>query len=179
VIVAAVVLGVLILNSGYHTPVVALPTAHNPVSGVTTTTQGAAPATTTTVSHAGVTVLVANDSTTNGVASGYATALQHAGWTILTPVTANPPIHATSSVYYAANKRSEADAVAKALGVPDGAVFPVSPATPVPSTTGADVIVLIGSDLAAETPPSTVPTTTATTAPKVTTTTKAHSSRAS
>jgi hypothetical protein len=119
------------------------------------------------VSHAGVKVLVANASTTNGVAAGYSTALQHAGWTVLPPVTAKPPAEATSSVYYATNKRSDADAVAAALGVPASAVLPVSPATPVAVTTGADVIVLVGSDLAAKTPPSTVPPTTA---PKATTT---------
>ncbi|HXR54131.1 MAG TPA: LytR C-terminal domain-containing protein, partial [Acidimicrobiales bacterium] len=106
------------------------------------------------------------------MALGYATALQHAGWTVLTPVTAKPPVHATSVVYYAANKRSEADAVAAALGVLPGAVLPVSPATPVSNIAGADVIVLIGSDLAAKTPPSTVPPTTTTTKPKATTTTK-------
>ena len=180
-IVAAVVLGVLILHEGTRSPVVALPSSHvpstslAPSSGATTTTTAhPSSSTSTTVSHAGVKVLVANDSTTNGVAAGYSTALQHAGWTVLKPVTARPPIHATSAVYYAANKRSEADAVAAALGVPLSAVLPVSPATPVSNTAGADVVVLVGSDLAAHTPPGTVPPTTSTTAPKSTTTTKAH-----
>lgn len=174
VIVAAVVLGVLILQSGYHAPVVALPTVGTPTSSTTTTVPAE---TTTTVSNARVTVLVANDSTTNGVAGEYSTVLTQAGWTLLAPATASPPIRATSSVYYAANKQSDAEAVAAALGVPQTAVFPVSSATPVPSTR-ADVIVIIGSDLAAETPPSTVPHGTTTTVPKTkttkaTTTTKA------
>jgi hypothetical protein len=103
--------------------------------------------------------------------------LQHAGWTLLPPVTAKPPAAATSSVYYAVNMHSQADAVAAALGIPVSAVLPVSPATPVASTAGADVIVLIGSDLAAKTPPSTVPPSTTPTVKTTTTTTK--SSKAS
>ena len=172
----AVVLGVLILQSGSHAPVVALPTVGTPTPPVTPTTHGGSAATTTTVSHAKVTVLVANDSTTNGVAGEYATVLTQAGWTLLAPGNAIPPIRSTSSVYYAANKRSDAEEVAAALGVPQTAVLPVSSATPVSSTTGADVIVIIGSDLAAETPPSTVPPTTT---PKTTTTTKARSTTTS
>jgi len=171
VIVTAVVLGVLILRVGGGPRVVTTPTPHVPSTGVTTTTSHSPSATSTTVSHAGVKVLVANASTTNGVAAGYSTALQHAGWRMLPPVTAKPPVQATSSVYYAANMRSQADAVAVALGIPSPAVLPVSPATPVASTAGADVIVFIGSDLAARTPPTTVPPSTTTTAPKTTTTT--------
>jgi hypothetical protein len=169
VIVAAVVLGVLILRSGGHSPVIALTPATAPRNGVTTTIPRSATSTSTTVSHAGVKVLVANSSTTPLVAAGYSTALQRAGWTLLPPVTAKPPLSAKSSIYYAVNKRSEADAVAAALGVPTSAVLPLSPATPVTSSAGADVVVVIGSDLAAKTPPSTVPPTT-TTAPRATTT---------
>jgi hypothetical protein len=185
VIVAAVVLGAVILQSGGHSPVVALGTSNLPLNGVTTTTTPRHPATSTstTLSHAGVTVLVANSSTTGGVAAGYSTVLQHAGWTLLPPVTAKAPVHATSSVYYAANKRPDADVIAAALGIPDSAVFPVSAATPVTDTAGADVVLVIGSDLAAKTPPSTVPpstvpptTTTTTTTHKSTTTTTTHKS---
>jgi hypothetical protein len=43
-------------------------------------------------------------------------------------------------------------------------------------TTGADVIVLVGSDLAAKTPPSTVPPKATTPTKATTTTTKAHKS---
>jgi hypothetical protein len=184
VIVAAVVLGAVILQSGSHSPVVALGTSNLPLNGVTTTTTPRHPATSTstTLSHAGVRVLVANSSTTGGVAAGYSTVLQHAGWTLLPPVTGKPPVHATSSVYYAANKRPDADAIAAALGIPDSAVFPVSAATPVTNTAGADVVLVIGSDLAAKTPPNTVPptttTTTTTTTHKSTTTTTTHKSSA-
>ena len=73
----------------------------------------------------------------------------------------------------------DGDAMAAALGIPVSAVLPVSPATPVASTAGADVIVLIGSDLAAKTPPSTVPPSATPTVPKTTTTTSHKSSKAS
>jgi hypothetical protein len=99
VILAAVVLGVLILRAGGGSGVLALPTTSFP-NGSTTTVPHAPTSTSTTVSHAGVKVLVANASTTNGVASGYSTALQHAGWTMLPPVTAKPPAEATSSVFH-------------------------------------------------------------------------------
>jgi hypothetical protein len=170
VIVIAVVLGVLILRTSGPSSV-ALP---SPVVSTTTTT---APRSTTptTASHAGVKVLVANDSTTNGVAAGYTTVLQHAGWSVLVPTNGKPPLRATSSVYYASNKRSEADAVATALGLPLSDVLPLSSATPVSNTANADVVLLVGADLASKTPPSTVPPTTTTTVAKATTTTKAGS----
>ena len=102
--------------------------------------------------------------------------MQRAGWTLLPPVTAKAPLRATSSVYYAANKRPDADAIAASLGIPDSSVLPVSAATPVANTTGADVVLVIGSDLAAKTPPSTVPPAATASVPKTTTTTKAHTS---
>jgi hypothetical protein len=94
---------------------------------------------------------------------------------VLAPVTATSSARATSAVYYAANKRPEADQVAAAFGLPASDVLPLSAATPVASAAGADVVLVIGSDLAAKTPPTTVPPTT-TTVPKTTTTTRAHKS---
>jgi hypothetical protein len=168
VIVAAVLIGVLVLRSESS------PARVPPSTSTTTTTTAPRSATTTTVSHADVKVLVANGSTTNNVASGYSTVLQHGGWDVLAPTNAKPPPRATSAVYYAANKRSDADAVAAAFGLPLSDVFPISSATPVANVGGADVVLVIGLDLAAKTPPSTVPPTT-TTAPKTTTSTTAHS----
>lgn len=170
-IVVTVAVGVLIVHSWGSPGSSPLP----PVAGATTTTTAAPrttlPSTTTTTTpHSQVKVLVANDSTTNGVATGYTTALQRAGWNMLVPTNAKPPVKATSSVYYAANKRDQADAVALALGLSLSSVLPISPATPVANVSGADVVVVIGSDLAAKTPPSTVPPTTTTTTAKTTTT---------
>jgi hypothetical protein len=175
VIVVAVVLGVLVLHAGGGPSGSAASTAST-TSAVSTTTLAPRTTTSTTASHAGVKVLVANDSTTGGVAGGYSTALQRAGWTVLAPVTAKPPVRATSAAYYAANKRPQADQVAAAFGLPSSDVLPLSAATPVTSVAGADVVLVIGLDLAAKTPPTTVPPTTTTTTVPKTTTTKAHKS---
>jgi len=177
IIVVAVVVGVLVLRSGGHPAGLAAPGGTS-----TTTTAPHQTTTSTTASHAGVKVLVANDSTTNGVAGGYATALRNAGWRVLVPTNAKPPARATSAVYYAANKRADADAVAAAFGLPAADIFPISTATPVANIGGADVVLVVGADLAAKTPPTTIPppTTTSSTAAhaghKTTTTTSAHSS---
>lgn len=176
VIVVAVVLGVLIVHSWRSPGSAASPPGGlgSPTTSTTVVTLPRTTSTTTTTPHGQVKVLVANGSTTDGVATGYTTALQRAGWSMLAPTntkTSSPPL-ASSSVYYAANERPQADTVAEALGLPLSAVYPISPATPVADVTGADVVVVIGSDLAAKTPPSTVPPTTTTTAPKSTTTTR-------
>jgi hypothetical protein len=170
VIVVAVVLGVLILRSG-GPPSVALPSPTTSTTSSTTTTT----APPSNAARADVKVLVVNDSTTAGIAGEYTTVLQHAGWSVLVPGNAKPPVRATSLVYYATNKRPDADAIATSLGLPLTDVLPLSPATPVSDTAGADVVLVVGADLAAKTPPSTVPSTTTTTAPKTTTTTKAKS----
>ncbi|HUA95257.1 MAG TPA: LytR C-terminal domain-containing protein [Acidimicrobiales bacterium] len=175
IIVVTVVVGVLVVHSWGSPSVSSAGTGNRILAPSTTTRPRSSPpaSTTTTTPHGQVKVLVANDSTTNGVAGGYTTALRNAGWSMLAPVTASPPAQPTSSVYYAANKRDDADVVALALGLPLSSVLPESPATPVATTadTGADVVVVIGSDLAAKTPPSTVPpSSTTTTAPKTSTT---------
>jgi hypothetical protein len=171
VIVAAVVLGVLIVHTWGTRSTATVPTTTVPLAGSsTTTTSRPSASTSTTTPHGQVKVLVANDSTTNGVASGYSTALQRAGWNMLSPQTAKPPLRATSEVFYATNKRLQADDVALALGLPLSDVLPVSPATPVTSVAGADVIVVLGADLAAKTPPSTVPASATTTSRPATST---------
>jgi len=171
VIVVAIVLGVLILRSG-RSPLSALrsPSSSSTTSSSTTT------APPSTNSRGKVKVLVDNNSTTNGVAGDYTTVLQHAGWSMLAPGNATGQARATSAIYYASNDRLDAEAVAAALGLPLSDVLPLNSATPATNTAGADVVVLVGANLAAETPPSTVPPPTTTTAPKpTTTTTKAKS----
>jgi hypothetical protein len=166
IVIVAIVLGVLLLRVGTRAPAaLSVATTTLPTHGTVTTTSRPQ-VTTTTASAAAtdrsrVTVLVANDSTVNGVAASYSAVLQRAGWNVLTPVTAKPPVRATSSVYYATGQQAHAEEVAASLGVSSGAVLPVSSSTPVTSTGGADVVVVIGGDLASKTP-STVPTTTTT-----------------
>lgn len=146
------------LGGGHTTP----PAAAGPPpssSTTTTTTSTTAPSSKSSKPAASrtVTILVANGSQTNGVAGFYTGKLAAAGWGTLTAVSALTAF-ATSSVWYASGQQSSADAVATELGVPTSAVQPVGPTTPVPGATAADVVVVIGDDLAAK-----VPTTTTTT----------------
>ncbi len=180
VVVAAVGLGVLIFHSGAAPAGVATSSATTttttrPQSTTTTTTRPQSTTTTTTIPRKDVKVLVANASTTNGVAAAYSTVLEQAGWTVLTPVTAKPPTRATSAVYYAANKTAEADAVAAAFGLSSSDVGPISSAIPVDSVGDADVVLVIGSDLAAKTPTTVPPTSSTTTS--TTSATRTHGSR--
>ena len=98
-----------------------------------------------------VKVLVANASQTNGVAAAYTSELSSSGWGTLTPVTALTA-EQTSSVYYAPGEQAAAQAIAARLGILASAVQPLGVTTPVGGTTGADVVVVIGDDLAAKAP---------------------------
>ena len=55
----------------------------------------------------------------------------------------------TSAVYYAAGMQQPAAAIASAIGVKPAQVQPITTAVPVSSTTGMDVVVIVGQDLAA------------------------------
>jgi LytR cell envelope-related transcriptional attenuator len=143
------------LGAGRHPPA----SAASSSSTTTTTTAPTTPSTTTTTAPSGVqpsktvNVLVANASQTNGIAAYYSGKLAAAGWGTLTPVTATTAT-ATSSVYYATGQQQSAQAVAVSLGVPTSAVQPLGSTVPVASTTGADVVVVAGNDLAAKVPAS-------------------------
>jgi LytR cell envelope-related transcriptional attenuator len=102
--------------------------------------------TTTTVPHASVSVVVANATQTNALAAHYSTVLSGQGWNVGTPVDATTT-EATSSVYYAAGYQESATVVATELGIKPTAVVALTTAVPVSSTSGTDVVVVIGSDL--------------------------------
>lgn len=151
ILVVAVVLGVYLLSLGGRGPVTATgassSTSTTAPPGSTTSTTAAAGA----KASAAVKVLVANASHTNGVAGYYTSKVAAAGWGTLTPLTANTA-ESTSSVYYAAGQQANATAVATLLGVPASAVQPLGATVPVSGTTGAAVVVVVGSDLAAQVP---------------------------
>ena len=92
--------------------------------------------------------MVANATTTNGLAAHYTCAggpgLGHAD-ARPTP----PPHEATSTVYYAAGQQACGRAIATELGLKPAAVQPLTAAVPVTGTSGNDVVVVIGADLAA------------------------------
>jgi hypothetical protein len=168
-VILAVALGVILLQvgtrspAGFSIPKIPLTT---PIIGVTTTTVHGttsttkAKSTTTTTAalvRSNVKVLVANGSSVNGAASSYATLLSHQGWGTLTAVTATARV-ATSSVYYAPGQQVAAADIASTLALAPAAVLALSASVPVPGTAGADVVVLIGTDLATKAPGTTTTT---------------------
>ena len=112
---------------------------HGHRTGATTTT--------TTVPHSAVSVVVANATTVNGVAAHYSTVIGAGGWNMKAPTDADTN-EATSAVYYAPGQQQAAASIATAIGVKPAQVLPISSATPLSSTTGLDVIVIVGQDLA-------------------------------
>ena len=94
--------------------------------------------------------MVANATSTNGLAAHYTTVIGAGGWAMKTPVDA-ATAETTSAVYYAPGFQAEAAAIASAIGVKPTQVLPISSATPVSATSGIDVVVVIGSDLATTT----------------------------
>ena len=104
--------------------------------------------TTTTVPHSSVSVVVANATQTNGLAAHYTAVLAAQGWAMHTAADA-ATTEATSTVYYAAGQQASAAAVATELGLKPTVVQPLTTAVPVTGASGVDVVVVIGSDLAA------------------------------
>ena len=114
---------------------------------VVTTRSTASSTTTTTLPHASVKVLVANGTQTNGAAAHLTQVLQAQGWSMSTPTNTTSQA-STTTVYYAPTKQPEAALIASELGVNPSAVQPLTVTAPVPGTTGIDVVVVIGPDLA-------------------------------
>lgn len=108
---------------------------------------------------ANVSVVVANGSGVTGAASAFTTRLSTAGWTTAPPINATMQV-STSHVYYAAGQQAAAAQVASELGMPSSAVAPYTTSAPVSSIGNADVVVVLGPDVATPSSVSTSPTTT-------------------
>ena len=123
------------------------------------TTHPAAPTTTTTSAHppSSVPVLVANASGVSGAAATVTNQLQVGGWALQPPVNASAQVP-TSHVYYVAGQEQAATQIAKSLHLPASAVVPYTTAAPITSIGTAEVVVVVGSDLAR---PTSATTTTA------------------
>jgi hypothetical protein len=104
-------------------------------------------------------VLVANGTQVNGVAGAVTTFLGNKGFATLTAVNATAAVSSTQIFYTAAGSEPEADEVASALSLPASSIQSPTAVPPVPSTTGASVIVAAGSDLASRFVPSSTSTT--------------------
>lgn len=153
-IVVAVVLGILLLQVGSR-PVAHVATTPAAASPPTT---APAPTTTTTIAKGSVHVLVANGTTAPSSATDYVNSLHGQGWATLPPEDTTVPASA-SAVYFAPGQQAAASALAAAVGVKT-AVQPISSAVPVSSTTGADVILILGPGLANSGPAASTTSTT-------------------
>jgi len=174
-VVAAVVVGLLLLREGLDTSEAITATG----DGGSETSDGASSdgsdgsdgsddTTTTTVAlrpPSEVPTIVLNDSGIAGAAGTYSDVLAAAGYQLTNPDGANEQdpstVSDTTVIYFAPGFEPEAVAVAAAIGAPD--LAPVAmPATPPGPIAGASVVVVLGTDLASVTPTTGTTTTTAT-----------------
>jgi hypothetical protein len=110
----------------------------------------ARPTTTTTAplrEPSEVKVLVANGSGTDGAAGGATDALEALGYVTGTP--ANAERVPSTVVYFTEGYEREAGALAEAIGAPPAAVTPMPAVAPVDDLQLANVLVVLGPDLAA------------------------------
>ena len=124
------------------------------VATTTTATASTHPTTTTTTTPPGrVPVLVANASGVTGAAAAVSNELQPGGWNLLPPVNATARV-STSVVYYVAGFEAQAHAIATQLHLPASSVSPSTTADPVTTIGTAEVLVVVGPDLAAKATPA-------------------------
>ncbi len=151
VLLALFVVATAVLVGQVHPPATATgggstsTTATGAPGAPTTTAPGATTVATTPPSQ--VAVLVANGSTVSGEATRIAAQLHAAGWNTLAPVNTATNV-SSSAVYYASGFQPSAASIASALGIPATRVLPLSASVPVSSVAGADVVVVIGPDVA-------------------------------
>lgn len=150
----AVLLGIVLLqsadsNDGFS-PVATKRGGASPAAAVTTST---APAPTTTTAPlrppSAIKVLAANGTTIKGLAGKFKDRLTTAGYNALAPTDAAKKPVAASAVYYAAGYEGEAKAIARIVDLPVSAVKAMPQPAPVASTQGANVVVVVGNDVAA------------------------------
>ena len=180
----AVIIGILLLRSGGGDPYSrSVSAGANPSPEVT-----ALPPTATTVTvpvrqPPAIKVLPANGTSASGAATNTGNRLRQAGYNVLAASNTNNPA-TSSNVFYNPGFEREARVVAQLLGLPDSTVQPMPTPPPLSDTRGADVIVVVGPDLAnaggptPATSPTTARRTTATTAKPTPTTAHTATTRA-
>ena len=167
VVVVAVVIGVLLMPSGTRAPlgVKTLASTSPPASSATTTTTSAASTTTTLATivpgAASIHVLVANGTSITGLAGGTSTYLRSRGFLTLAATNSTTKVTGTQ-VYAVSGPSSAATRVTEALGLPASTIQPTSAVAPVPSTAGANVVVITGPDVQRLAPSSTTTSSAAT-----------------
>ena len=156
----ALVLGVVLLNASDDAPNV--PSGVTIPGGVTETTvpdpsasiavdPNAVPATAVPLpvirSAANVKVLVANGSAIGGAAAAGTEKVREGGYTMLTPVDAAPKPQ-TTAVLFVAGYEAEASDIATRLLIPTTAVSVLPPVLPVADLGGANILVMVGTEMA-------------------------------
>ncbi|MGQ0521679.1 MAG: LytR C-terminal domain-containing protein [Actinomycetota bacterium] len=146
----AVVLGIVLLNAADDPPPDRV-TASSPDddSSQTSTTLAAPTTTVATVPlrpPPEVKVLAANGTTTKGVARKVTDQLKGAGYNVLSPTDSQQA--GTSAVYFTGDYEREAATVAEALGLPTTVVAALPNPPPLTDARGANVIVVVGPELA-------------------------------
>ena len=122
-------------------------TTPSAAAGPTTTTAPHTPTTAPKAKPSNVPVLVANASGVSGAAAAITSQLQVAGWNMQAPINATAHV-STSSVYYVVGQKSAATGVAADLHLPASVVLPYTTAAPVTTIGTAEVLVVVGPDLA-------------------------------
>jgi hypothetical protein len=157
IVIVAVVIGVLLLPSATRAPLLAsaVGTSTPPTTtpGKSATHGHATTTTSTTIAVADIHVLVANATLTNGVAGAVTTFLTSKGFGTLTATNALVKVTA-SEIFTVGGATGDTSAVAAALGLAPSSIEPPASAAPVSSTTGANVVVIVGPDLASRFNPS-------------------------
>ncbi len=184
-IIVAVAIGAVLLNragsmpTGLSTVGHTTPTTRPKNGHGVTTTAPTAPTTSTTLVHSpqSFRTLVANSTSVAGQAGRYTTVVHNLGYNTLPAVDSTIRNLTVSRVYYGPGYNSEAAVLATKLGIPRSSVLPMPSPPPVVFINGANVLVVVGLDLANATSTSGGTQSTATTvrqtpatAPRTTTT---------
>ncbi len=159
-VVGAVVIGLLLLRNGLDTSEAVTSGGGKPTTDAGTDAgsdsgDGGGSSTTTTTVDTGrpageISALVLNGTSVNGAAKKYSDALAALGYQMSEPTTGDTKTP-TTIVYYAVGYEKEAATMAAALGLPATAAQPL-PTTPPGDIGTANLVVLIGDDIASKTP---------------------------
>lgn len=167
----AVLLGILLLSATDDGPsgVTAGAPSEGPVDNPTTSTTDFSSTTSTVAARAPaeVRVLTLNGTDVRGAAGRANDVVKNGGFNVLAPADAAGEAKGatTSAVYFTPTYEQEAAAVARALGIPSTSVQAVPAPPPAPDLKGANVVVLVGSDLATDQAPAGSTSSTTTAAP--------------
>jgi hypothetical protein len=116
-------------------------------TGANSSTTSTKPSQASTVPPSRVPVVVANASGVSGAAADVTAELKPGGWNLLAPTDATAS-ETSSHVYYLAGFEPEAKTIATTLQLPASAVVPYTTAAPISSIGTAQVLVVVGPDLA-------------------------------